>query len=586
MTKLERRRRSQRGSVLSALLIIIAFLSILGSALMSEISGQFLMTRNLVDQVTAQATVQSGMENAIAQLQTRVVPFRCSTDQPNPIALPNAVNNQWAAANQITCRSIVPDAAGGLAAGGFTVDGTHVAIGAHRIYLVGDQNGNVFSYQFGQTAQLWKRSVSHAVTAPPAEMAFGGHYLAAVPNGSSVTFVNDFGSSASGGCSVSTSRTVRARPGFGAGTSFGTYTFFGDDSGSLYVSDPGCQAQASPSAPLGGSVVGSLLVLPGTVTTNQNSGACPGGNVGGGDNDERITTTTVDVMVLISSASSSTLVDVTYAEDSAGSNTQTCWITNNRRTLSFGSATGLSFFANGNTTLAAVGFAGGQLQLATITASTAHGNSSGFTYALTPGKSVPLGGSVIDPPRWSTDGSAVGVSDGSSLFVLDRGLKQLYRYDSQAPITSSPVADIHGDWYFGANDGYVYDVEPVGPATPLTQACNAGALKSGDNLWCAARFGPGGQIQSSPIAGSPSDGCSGNVCMYFGDASRGTYFVQIGNIRVMELRSCITPGTSSTSCVSASASNPSLWARLEVGDAAYMNNRSVNVIGWSYYNSP
>ena len=109
MTKLERRRRSQRGSILSGLLIIIAFLSIIGSALMSEISSQFLMTRSLVDQVTAQATVQSGMENAIAQLQTRVVPFRCSTDQPNPVVLPVAVNNQWAAANQITCRSIVPE---------------------------------------------------------------------------------------------------------------------------------------------------------------------------------------------------------------------------------------------------------------------------------------------------------------------------------------------------------------------------------------------------------------------------------------------------------------------------------------------
>jgi hypothetical protein len=572
LTKLERRRRGQRGSVLSALLIIIAFLSILGSALMSEISSQFLMTRNLVDQVTAQATVQSGMENAIAQLQARVVPFRCSTDQPNPIVLPTAVNNQWAAANQITCRSIVPDVARGLAAGGFTVDGTHVAIGAHRIYLVGDQNGNVYSYQFGQTAQIWNRSVNvgHALTAPPAEMAYGGHFLAAVPNGASVTFVNDFGSSASGGCSVSTSSTVRARPGFGAGTSFGTYTFFGDDSGRLYVSDPNCQAQAPPSAPLGGSVVGSLLVLPGTVTTNQNSGACPGGNFGEGNN-EKITTTTVDVMALISSGSSSTLVDVAYAEDSAGSNTQTCWVTNNSRTLSFGSATGLSFFASGSTRLAAVGFAGGQLQLATITAFSAHGNASGFTYTLTRGQSVALGGSMSRAPSWSTNGSSVGAADGQSLFVFDSGLKQLFRYDGTAAINTSPAADIRGDWYFGADDGYVYDLEP--PAT-------------GTAMFKAARFGPGGQIRSSPIVGSPSDGCSGNLCMYFGGASSGTYFVQIGNIRVMELRSCITSGTSSTSCVSASANNPSLWARLEVGDPTYMQGRSVNVIGWAYSNGP
>jgi hypothetical protein len=569
MTKLERSRRSQRGSVLSGLLIIIAFLAIIGSALMSEISSQFLMTRSLVDQVTAQATVQSGMENAIAQLQTRVVPFRCSTDQPNPIALPNAVNSQWAAANQITCRSIVPDVVRGLAAGDFTVDGTHVAIGAHNIYLVGDQNGNVFSYQFGQTAPLWKRSVSNAVSAPPAEMAFGGHFLGAVPNGSSVTLVNDFGSSASVGCSMPTSDVVRARPGFGAGTSFPTYTFFGDDSGRLYVSDPSCQAPASPSTQLGGSVVGGLMVLPGSVTTNQHSGACPGG--GFGDGEDRITTTTVDVMALISSSFSSTLVDVTYAEDSAGSNTETCWITSNRRTLSFGNATGLSFYASGSKTLAAVGFGGGQLQLATITASSAHGGSSGFTYSLTRGQSVSLGGSIMRAPSWSTNGSSVGAADGPSLFIFDSGLKQLFQYDGAVPINTSPGADIRGDWYFGADDGYVYDVEP--PA-------------AGNTMFKAARFGPGGQIRSSPMVGSPGDGCSGNVCMYFGDASSGSYFAQIGNIRVMELRSCITPGASSTSCVSASATNPSLWARLEVGDPTYMQGRSVNVIGWAYSNGP
>ena len=569
MTKLERRRRSQRGSILSALLIIIAFLTIIGSALMSEISSQFLMTRNLVDQVTAQATVQSGMENAIAQLQSRVVPFRCSTDKPNPIMLPAAVNNQWAAAGQIACRSIVPDVVRGLAPGGFTVDGTHVAIGGHDIYLVGDQSGNVYSYQFGQAAQLWTHRVSQAVTAPPNELAFGGHFVAAVPNGASVTYLNDFGSSASIGCSVSTNGAVRARPGFGAGTSFPTYAFFGDDSGSLYVADPACQAPASPSPSLGGRVVGSLLVLPGTVTTNQNAGACPGG----GDTEERVTTTTVDVIALVSNGSSSSLVDVAYAQDTAGSDTDTCWITNSTRNLSFGGAAGVSFYtANNNSHLAAVAFAGGEVQLASITASSANGgHTSGLTYSLSRGQSVALGGSISRAPSWSPDGSEVGAADGPSLFVFDSGLRQLFRYDGAAAINTSPAADIRGDWYFGADDGYVYDVEP--PA-------------AGQTMFKAARFGPGGQIRSSPIVGSPSDGCPGSVCMYFGDASSGTYFAQIGNIRVMELRSCITSGSSSTSCVGASPNNPLLWARLEVGDPTYMQGRSVNVIGWAYSNGP
>jgi hypothetical protein len=568
MTKLERRQRSQRGSVLSGLLIIVAFLSILGSALMSEISSQFLMTRNVVDQVRAQATVEAGMENAISQLQYRVVPYRCSTDQPNPIG-PITVNQQWAAANEITCRQIVPDVARGLESGPFTIDGTHVSIGAHDVFLVADQSGNLYSYRFGQTNPLWQRSLGSTVTGPPNEMAYGGYYLEATPTGSSVSLVNDFGTSASVVCSMAASGWVTSRPGFGAGTSFPSYTFFGDDAGVLHVYDPSCNAPTSASAALGGYVVSGPLVLPGTVTTNQNNGPCLGNGEGG---DRLITTTTAEVFVLVSNSSGSALVDATLAEDSTGSNTQTCWITNNRQSLSFGNATGLSFYANGGTYLAAISFGGGQLQVASITAVPAHGQSSGFTYSMSRGQSVSLGGSFSHAPSWSSDGSEVGASNGQSLLVFDSGLKQLFRYDGQAAIDTSPSSDIHGDWYFGADDGYVYDVEPPAPGSA--------------EMFKAARVGLGGKVQSSPVVGSPADGCSGNVCMYFGDASKGSYFVQIGNIRVMQLRSCMALSTSSTSCVTASANNPSLWARLEVGDPTYMQGQSVNVIGWAYSNGP
>jgi hypothetical protein len=568
MTKLERRRRSQRGSVLSGLLIIVAFLSILGSALMSEISSQFLMTRNVVDQVRAQATVEAGMENAIAQLQDRVVPFRCSTDQPSPIG-PITVNQQWAAANQISCRQIVPDVARGLQGGAFTIDGTHISIGAHNVYLVADQSGNLYSYRFGQTGPLWQRSLGSTVTGPPNEMAYGGHYLEATPTGSSVSLVNDFGTSASVICSMPASAPVRSRAGFGAGTAFPSYTFFGDDAGVMHVYDPGCAAPTPGSAALGGRAVSGPLVLPGTVTTNQSNGPCLG-NGGGGE--QLITTTTAQVFVLVSNSSGSALVDLTFAEDSTGSNTQACWFTNNRQSLSFGNATGLSFYTNGGTHVAAISFGGGQLQLASITAVSAHGQSSGFTYSMSRGQSVSPGGSFSHAPSWSPDGSEVGAGNGQSLFVFDSGLKQVFRYDGQATVDTSPAADIHGDWYFGADDGYVYDVEPPAP----------GAAE----MFKAARVGLGGQVQSSPVVGSPADGCAGNVCLYFGDASKGSYFVQIGNIRVMQLRSCMASSTSSTSCVTISANNPSLWARLEVGDPTYMQGRSVNVIGWAYSNGP
>ena len=51
------RRRRQRGSVLSGLLIIVAFLAILIGSIMSELTSSFLISRTLVTRVQREATV-------------------------------------------------------------------------------------------------------------------------------------------------------------------------------------------------------------------------------------------------------------------------------------------------------------------------------------------------------------------------------------------------------------------------------------------------------------------------------------------------------------------------------------------------
>src|SRR5207247_2156564 len=109
------------------------------------------------------------------------------------------------------------------------------------------------------------------------------------------------------------------------------------------------------------------------------------------------------------------------------------------------------------------------------------------------------------------------------LWVLDvGGLLRPARQDArERPADRKPVADSNGDWYFGADDGYVHDVEM--PA-------------SGSQLFQAAKFGPGGQIQSSPVEA----GCSTGPCMYFGSSTSGAYFVLLGKTRVSDLRACIS----------------------------------------------
>src|SRR5882762_5581685 len=117
-----------------------------------------------------------------------------------------------------------------------------------------------------------------------------------------------------------------------------------------------------------------------------------------------------------------------------------------------------------------------------------------------------LPGGVAASPFWchcpGQDLIGVGSTNGV-LYLLDTGLTILHSYDGTADgspaIVSKPAPDVNGDWYFGAADGYVYDVE-----IPL----------SGQQMFKAARFGPGGQIRSSPVVGGASDGCAPGPCMY------------------------------------------------------------------------
>jgi hypothetical protein len=355
--------------------------------------------------------------------------------------------------------------------------------------------------------------------------------------------------------SVSVTAQPAAEVTAGGSAHFPGYAFFGDAGGDLYVynsaEDGGCNPLASNS--LGGAVVGAPLVFPGTVTKTGNS-----------------TTINDEVFVLVSGTSSTQLLHLRYSEtsDPQGGVTPSLGLAAPPLAIAVGgNAVGYGISSTvpvvGSTLSLAIATVFGRLGTARIAV------GSGPSYSMSLGTSIvlPNGSGAARAPSWchcpTQDLIGVGGTNGF-LYLFNNALSLAYTYDGQPDgrpaVNTTPMADANGDWYFGASDGFVYDVEiPV----------------SGPQLFKAAKFGPGGAIASSPIVGA----CAAGPCLYFGSSSLGSYFVRIGSTRVSDLRACISSTFGSTIC----GANPRLWARVQVGPAAIWGNLGVYVQGWSYY---
>src|SRR5207244_9770895 len=94
---LKDRRRSQRGSVLSGVLIMTAFIAIISGALMTELSTNFLLSHTLLNRVANEATENSAIELSLSQLQSTQL------NAPCPALVPATVNNQTASATYLSC---------------------------------------------------------------------------------------------------------------------------------------------------------------------------------------------------------------------------------------------------------------------------------------------------------------------------------------------------------------------------------------------------------------------------------------------------------------------------------------------------
>jgi hypothetical protein len=564
------RAKRQRGSVLSSVLIIVAFLSILAGALVTELTGSLLVSSNLVARMQNEATVTSAVELGIHQLQGSTAPPVCVRDGRGPWF----VNlNASHAAVTLACQGIVPDVARPLSPGAFTVDGIHDTTAGRDRYLVADSTGRLRAYAFGQTVPSWSKNIGGAPTAPLlAAVDSDRSNVLLIPTamagsncaGHCVALFNDPGGAPTFRCSMPASTRVTTEPAEEVSASkspnFPDYAFFGGSgaAGQLYVYDTAGDASCDQlaSASLGGAVAGPPLVFPGIANVKKST-----------------STVSDEIFVLVSDGTRAHLQHWRYTEtvDNKGNTTQSLSQVGSMSITSQLGGTAVGYAVSStvpvigtNLTLAMAG-SGGQMATARIAV------TSGPTYTPSILASVTLAGPVSRPPYWchcpGQDLIGVGSTNGT-LYLLNPALAVRWSYPGQVDgwpaIDTTPTADSNGDWYFGAEDGYVYDVEI--PAS--------GAL-----MFKAARFGPGGAVRSSPIVGGAADGCSSGPCIYLGSSTLGTYFALLGGTRIIDLSACVSSASGSTSC----AANPRLWARIEVGSPAIVGGRGVYVQGWSYY---
>jgi len=551
-------------------LIIVAFMSILVGGLMTELTDSFLVSRTHSTRVEREATVTSSVELGIHQLQAGSVPPVCARDARGPWFL--TLNGSSSAVSE-TCTAIVPDLAASLATSSVTIDGIHNTTAGRDEYIAATSSGRLNAYAFGQTSARWSVALGGTMTASLLPMVDGdGMPELMVPEtmagsgcgGHCVVSMHYGAGSPSFHCSMLASSTVTTPPALEVSPTgvrnFPDYVFFGGSGAgaTLYVFDGASDHTCGPraSAPLSGDVVGAPLVFPGVVSVKGNSSSV---------SDE--------IFVLQSDGTSSFLAHWRYTEavDKDGDLTISLnEVASQSLTPQLGGslagyATSAAFLAQGGSITMAVAGTSGRMALVRIS------ESKGPAYAVSMIGATGLPGGVAASPFWchcpGQDLIGVGSTNGV-LYLLDTGLTILHSYDGTADgspaIVSKPAPDVNGDWYFGAADGYVYDVE-----IPL----------SGQQMFKAARFGPGGQIRSSPVVGGASDGCAPGPCMYFGSSSAGLFFVALGSTRVIDLRACISTGANSTTCYA----NPRLWARVEVGPASVVGGTGVSVQGWSYY---
>jgi hypothetical protein len=532
------RRRSQRGSVLSGVLIIVAFLAIISGALMTELSTNFLLSRNLLNRVQTEATVNSAAELALNQLQNAPLNSAC----PSPPQVTRPVNGQTWVVSYSNCylgQRASPGLQGIASAAPLAIDGSHVNVLGVNEYLIGDSTGNVFAVPFGSTTKSWSLPLGGSLTGPAQAMADGTNnisMLAPISNPSNGQDVNpDCGSPGNCvallsqdlqsstvrlQCFMAAAGRVTAQP--AGGVAFPGLAYFGDASGNLYAYSSGEDGNCALSAKV--ALGGGRAVVAGPIVMRN------------GSRDE--------IYFVTSSGGSGQFFDYSYSQGGHG-------LTLSEQPIQLAASTpvGLALEPGPLPARVAITFASGTVSIVQI--------ATNFDPSLV--KTAALGNRVWDAPYWCGQcpgGIRIGVGGGDgTLYLLDTNLKVAAAYLGGSPILTTPSADAAGDWFFAADDRLIHEVQQSGPAAIVP-------VKS---------FGPArAGISSSPV----TDSCPAGICVYFASVDSNAYLLSF-DARDAVLTACIGSGQS------CSGVNPRLWVSAEIGVAG--NPQVVHVQGWSYY---
>lgn len=530
------RRRRQSGSVLSAVLIIVAFLAIISGALMTALSTNFLLSNNLVNRVNTEATVSSAAEMYINQLQ------QSSLNSPCPVpAATQQLNGQTAVVFFASCAAVIdrrsPQSLQQIASSSkqFQTDGTHVQLNGLNDYMVGDAGGNVFDYTFGRSTPRWTLGLGGSITGTPLVMPDPGNqgqFLDLIPVSGSVCAPSPFcvsmrtddrsSSAPDVQCTMPTPAAVTSQPAVGINNP--AFAFIGDSSGMLYVLDDrfgDCEIDSNLSA--ANPIVAGPVVF-----------ACKNG-CGGGRTDE--------VYALTSSGGTSHLVHFTYT--SQGGLNQVGSLS-----LPWANPSGIAVESTTLPSRLAISFGGGQVAEVQIDAMS----------NMNPPLSTRLPAGIGGAPYWCHCPSFQNLigfgGDNGTLYILDTSLATNATYSSGQAIRTAPATDGAGNWYFGADDGRMYEVQ----------------MNGGSAMSLAASYGTASErISSSTLVGA----CPVGICVYMG-AMDGTAQLASLDARNAVLTACINAPN-----LTCTGTNPRLWTRVEIGVSG--NPQTVHVQGWSYY---
>lgn len=534
------RKRSQRGSVLSGVLIMTAFIAIISGALMTELSGSFLLSNSLMNRINNQATVNSAMELALSQMQTNPINSGC----PNLNSV--TLNGVTALPTYTSCWPTVseqPQFARYVAASAFNVDGSHAVISRAglNLYTVADSAGNVYQFSFGQSMPNWSSALGGSVSGPPLTMAdvsesdindistlvplsYQANPPSACQQGGCVALLpSDWTSSPDSLCYMAAEGQVTAQPADGVNNP--NVAFFGDQTGNLYAylaTETGnCASQASPVS-IGQPVVAGPVIFAGPVTGN----------------------TRVDEIYLLTSDGSSSWLRRFAFTSKNGQPGSLSAISS----LQLPAANAVHLAVDQSTLPArlAITFAGGTVSLTQI--------QSSFGMVMLGTTQLPAG--IVGAPAWccASSPTLIGVAAINGLFVLDANLNVVASYGISASVSTSPAPDSAADWFFGASDGNLYEV-PAVQSTPTVLTLGGGQL---------------GRVGSSVQVGS----CGGLICAYLASANDAYRFQ-------LDARQAVISACISTSPPACSGANPRLRANVQVGAAG--NQQAVHVQGWSYY---